>query len=91
VRNRRIGAGFLAACCGFLTLSGCAAEGILPRTELPPAPAVQAPYPTFAPRDGSDDERGVLTPTEREEMEARLTRLAKERESNVSRRINQSK
>ncbi len=90
VRNRRFCAAFFAAACGLLTLTGCAVEGILPKTELPPAPAVQAPYPTFAPRD-DDSERGVLTPTERQEMEARLTKLAKDRETGVTRRINQSK
>lgn len=90
VRNRLFGAGFFIAACGLLMLPGCAVEGILPKTELPPAPAVQQPYPNFAP-DGSDDDRGVLTPTEREDMEARLTKLARERESGVTKRINQSK
>lgn len=65
-------------------------EGILPKDALPPAPAVQAPYPNFAPPDDADD-RGVLTPSEREAMEARLTKLAKDREAGVTKRINQSK
>jgi hypothetical protein len=91
VRNRRIGAGFLCIACSAFFLGACAAEGILPKAELPPAPAVQQPFPTFAPRDGADEERGVLTPAEREAMEARLTRLAKERESGVTRRIDKSK
>ena len=74
-------------------LAACAGEGILPKTELPPAPPGPQPdYPSFAPRDaGTDDERGVLTPVEREEMEARLGKLAKDRQTGVARRIDQSK
>lgn len=93
VRNRPLAARFIAAACGLLLLAACAGEGILPKTELPPAPAGPQPdYPSFAPRDtGTDDERGVLTPVERQEMEARLGKLAKDRETGVKRRIDQSK
>jgi len=85
--------GVLTAACGFLLLCGCANDAIFPQTPLPPAPEGPAPpAPSFTARDiGSDEERQVLTNLERQEMEARLTKLAKDRETGVQRRIQQTK
>jgi hypothetical protein len=74
-------------------LCGCANDAIFPTSPLPPAPEGPQPeFPSFTARDiGSDEERQVLTPIERQELEARMTKLAKDRETGVQRRIQQSK
>jgi len=80
---------WLAAAAGLLLLAGCTNEGIWPKEDLPPAP-VGAPLPTpsFQSRDsGTDDERGMLTEYERGQLEERLTKLAKDREKGVAKRI----
>ncbi len=83
----------LAACCGLILLCGCANDAIFPTTSLPPAPEGPAPdFPSFTAKDiGSDEERQILTPLERQEMEARMAKLAKDREAGVTRRIQQTK
>lgn len=75
-----------------LLLAGCAGQGILPQEPLPPAPAGPEPaFPSFiAPNDG-DDEARVLTNIEQRELEEELTRLAKQRENSVKRRIERSR
>jgi hypothetical protein len=76
----------------FPLLAGCANEGIWPRDPLPPAPAgPQLPYPSFQSRDtASDDQRGVLTPIEVEELEAKLAKQAVTRQKGVEKRIQSS-
>ena len=71
----------LAAVASLLLLSACANEGIWPTEPLPPAPAGDPPpAPNFlAPNTGSDEERQVLTNIEREELEERLSKIAKSR------------
>lgn len=78
---------------GLLLLTGCANEGIWPKEDLPPAPpGPPLATPGFQSRDsGTDDERGMLTEIERQELEDRLTRLARDREKGVARRIDSSK
>jgi hypothetical protein len=70
-----------AACACMLFLSACANEGIWPNDPLPPAPAGDPPpAPSFiSPNIGSDEERRVLTNIEREEVEERLSKIAKSR------------
>ncbi|MCC6948815.1 MAG: hypothetical protein IT539_13690 [Bradyrhizobiaceae bacterium] len=81
-----------AAACALL-LAGCAGQGILPETPLPPEPPGPAPaYPSFnAPDTGDDEARRVLTNIEQQELEAQLSKLAKDRESTVKRRIERAK
>jgi hypothetical protein len=76
-----------------LLLVGCANEGIWPKEDLPAAPAGgPPPTPSFQSRDKlSDDERGMLTEYERSQLEDRLTKLAKDREKGVAKRIDSSK
>lgn len=77
---------------GLVLLAGCANEGMWPKEPLPPASAVQPPFRGFQPpQTGSDDERGVLTESEREELEERLSRLPGEREQGVARRLRQGR
>jgi hypothetical protein len=73
-------------------LGACANEGIWPREPLPPAPAgAELPYPSFQSRDTqTDEERGVLTPIEIEELEDKLAKQAVSRQKNVERRIQAS-
>jgi len=82
-------AGWLAAVFALALLAGCANEGIWPKEPLPPvSPGPPLPYPGFQSREtGTDDERGVLTEIEREELEARLAASAREREKGVERSI----
>ena len=84
---------WLAAAVGLLMLTACANEGIWPKEELPAAPpGPPLPTPSFQSRDAaSDDERGMLTEIERERLEERLTKLARDREKGVARRIESSK
>lgn len=91
-KDRFTGAYGLAAAFALVLLAGCAGDslpGILPKDPLPPAPAGgPPPYPSFvAPERGSDEERGVLTNVEREELEENLTALPKTRERAMERRI----
>lgn len=81
------------ALAGLLLLAGCANEGIWPKEDLPPAPpGPPLATPSFQSRDAAtDDERGMLTEFEREQLEERLTKLAKDREKGVARRIDNSK
>ena len=83
----------LSLAAGLLLLTGCANEGIWPKEDLPPAPpGPPLATPSFQSRDsGTDDERGMLTEIERQELEDRLTRLARDREKGVARRIDSSK
>lgn len=92
LRNRARRTGFLSVAC-LLLLSACAAEGIFPNDPLPPAsPGPPAPYPSFnSPALSEGDESRVLTEAERADMEANLTKLAKDREVRVRRRIEQTK
>jgi hypothetical protein len=84
---------WLAAAVGLLMLAGCANEGIWPKEDLPAAPpGAPLPTPGFQSRDsGTDDQRGMLTEIERDQLEERLTKLAKDREKGVARRIDSSK
>lgn len=78
----------LAAAVAVGLLAGCVNEGILPREELPPAPATQLPTPGFnAPAMPDEEERGVLTPVEREALEDRLSGMAQSRQKGVERGI----
>ena len=83
----------MLAAASLLLLSACANEGIWPTEPMPPAPAgAPPPSPSFlTPNTGSDDERKMLTNLEREELEARLTKLAKDRETGVQKRIQKGK
>jgi hypothetical protein len=90
---RRISARPLAAAAGLLLLAACANEGIWPTEPLPPAPAgPPPPAPSFnSPHVANPGQPEVLTNIEREELEARLSKLAKDREAGVQRRIQMSK
>jgi hypothetical protein len=83
----------MSAVCASLLLSACAAEGIFPHEALPPAtPGPPAPYPSLNATSSTEtDQRQILTEAEQAEMEARLTKLAKDREVRVRRRIEQAK
>jgi hypothetical protein len=83
----------LILCCTLLLIAGCANEGIWPTEPLPAAPAgPPPPTPSFhAPKDRIGDQDEVLTNIEREELEARLSKLAKDRQRGVERRIQMSK
>jgi len=80
---------WLAAAAGVFMLAGCANEGIWPKEELPAAPpGPPLPTPSFQSRDkASDEERGMLTEYERQQLEERLTKLSKDREKGVAKRI----
>jgi hypothetical protein len=79
-KNSRLAALSAAVAC-LLLLSACANEGIWPTEPLPPAPAGDPPpAPSFSsPNIGSDEERQVLTNIERQELEERLSNIAKNR------------
>jgi hypothetical protein len=83
----------LAAGFSMLFLSGCANEGIWPTEPLPTAPAgPPPPAPNFlAPDIGSDVERRVLTNIEREELEERLSTIAKTRAVAAPKRAQKAK
>lgn len=85
--------GPVAFAVGTLLLAGCAGQGILPEAALPPGPAGPAPaFPSFnAPDIGDDETRRVLTNVEQQELETQLTKLAKDRETSVKRRIERTK
>ncbi len=76
-----------------LVTAACAQDGrlagVYPEDPLPPAPPGEPlPYPSFQSRDKlSDDQRGVLTPSEVEELEKSLATQAVSRPSSVERRI----
>ena len=84
---------WLAVAASVFMLAGCANEGIWPKEDLPAAPAgAPLPTPSFQSRDsGTDDERGMMTEIERQQLEERLTKLAKDREKGVAKRIDSSK
>jgi hypothetical protein len=84
---------WLPALAALFLLAGCANEGIWPKEELPAAPAgPPLPTPSFQSRDsGTDDQRGMLTEYERQQLEDRLTKLATDREKGVAKRIDSSK
>jgi hypothetical protein len=84
---------WLAVAAGMFMLVGCANEGIWPKEELPAAPpGPPLPTPSFQSRDsGTDDERGMMTEIERQQLEERLTKLARDREKGVAKRIDSSK
>jgi hypothetical protein len=66
-----------------LAVSACTSAsdiGIWPNDPLPPAPAgPPPPYPSFTAPAADPAAPQVLTNAEREELEARLSRLAKDR------------
>jgi hypothetical protein len=91
-KDRFTGTYGLAAAFALVLLAGCAGDtlpGILPKDPLPAAqPGPPLPYPSFvAPDRGTEDERGILTNIEREELEENLTALPKTRERAMERRI----
>jgi hypothetical protein len=93
LRKRPFWRGPLAFAAGASLLAGCAGQGILPQSALPPDPAGPAPaFPSFiAPDAGDPDVRRVLTNVEQQELEEELTKLAKDRETSVKRRIERTK
>jgi hypothetical protein len=81
----------LFALIGQFFLFGCVNEGIFPRTELPSANAGEPlPFPTLSAAPIDDGDR-VLTTAEREAMEAQLSKLARDREVGVKKRIESKK
>jgi hypothetical protein len=85
--------GQIILCCALLLVAGCANEGIWPTEPLPAAPpGPPPPTPSFhAPNARIGDQDEVLTNIEREELETRLAKLAKDRQRGVERRIQMSK
>lgn len=83
-----LAAGLLLASC-----AGQQVQGILPQTEMPPAPPGPAPaYPSFnAPDTGDDEASEILTNVEQQELEARLSKLPADREATVKHRIERAK
>jgi hypothetical protein len=74
-----------------LVLAGCVNEGIFPKGELPaPNAGPPLPFPTLSAAPVDEDDR-VLTTAEREAMEAQLSKLARDREAGVRKRIERSK
>jgi hypothetical protein len=74
-----------------LPLVGCVNEGIFPKAELPAANADgPLPFPTLSAAPVDDGDR-VLTTAEREAMEAQLSKLARDREAGVKKRIETKK
>jgi hypothetical protein len=91
VRKEIRPAKFLSVVAAFILLANCAAQGIFPNEPIPPAPpGPPAPFPTLAPPSLADESK-VLTEAERAEMEAQLTKLAKDREAKIKRRIERPK
>jgi hypothetical protein len=76
---------------GTLVLTGCANEGIFPKAELPaPNAGGPLPFPTLSAAPVDDGDR-VLSTAEREAMEAQLSKLARDREVGVKKRIESKK
>jgi hypothetical protein len=76
---------------GTLFLAGCVNEGILPKAELPsPNAGDPLPFPTLSAAPVDDGDR-VLSTAEREAMEAQLSKLARDREAGVKKRIETKK
>jgi hypothetical protein len=81
----------LIALIGPLFLTGCVNEGILPKAELPgPNAGEPLPFPTLSAAPVDDGDR-VLSTAEREAMEAQLSKLARDREVGVKKRIESKK
>ncbi len=81
----------LFALIGSLFLIGCVNEGIFPKAELPSANAGDPlPFPTLNAAPVDDGDR-VLSTAEREAMEAQLSKLARDREVGVKKRIESKK
>jgi hypothetical protein len=81
----------LFALIGPSLLAGCVNEGILPKAEIPTANADgPLPFPTLSAAPIDDGDR-VLTTAEREAMEAQLSKLARDREAGVKKRIESKK
>lgn len=82
----------LAAVASLLLLSACANEGIWPTEPLPAAPAgTPPPAPSFHTPNAGNTGHEVLTNIERQELEDRLSKLAKSRETGVQKRIQTGK
>jgi hypothetical protein len=85
----------IAVVTAVLVLPACSSPseiGIWPNDPLPPAPAgPPPPYPSFAAPAADPDAPQVLTNAEREELEARLSRLAKERDPKAAAQTKKSK
>jgi hypothetical protein len=76
---------------GPLFLAGCVNEGILPKAALPaPNAGDPLPFPTLSAAPVDDGDR-VLSTAEREAMEAQLSKLARDREVGVKKRIESKK
>ena len=91
LQNGRYRAVVLFTLIGSMFLAGCVNEGILPKAELPAAnPGGPLPFPTLGVAPADDGDR-VLTTAEREAMEAQLSKLARDREVGVKKRIESKK
>jgi len=92
LQKRSIRHRLLLAAGGLLLLSACANEGIWPTEPLPAAPAgTPPPAPSFHTPNAGNTGQEVLTNIERQELEDRLSKLAKSRETGVQKRIQKGK
>jgi hypothetical protein len=91
LRKERYRAVVLFALIVPFALGGCVNEGIFPKADLPPPnPDGPLPFPTLSAAPVDDGER-ILTTAEREALEAQLSKLARDREAGVKKRIESKK